>query len=459
MYHHSKISKNSKNSQKKAPQTAAAYIRVSTEDQIEFSPDSQLKKIKEYAENHQILLLEHYIFIDEGISGRSAKNRPAFMEMIQTAKKKPKPFDIILVWKFSRFSRNRQDSIFYKSMLQKNHIQVISITEQLSDDPTSILVEALLEAMDEYYSINLAQEVRRGMNEKFSRGGVVNAPPFGYYMGKQSYQIDEQTAPIVQMIFEDFLKGMSCQQIAKKLNQMKIYTSRGNSFEARSIKYILQNPTYLGLQRRNLARFGEAPSVKIVPALHQPLISERTFYLAKERMQMLEKCYTRPNNTSASDFMLRGLVRCSCCGSTLVQSRRKKTLQCHKYAKGKCPESHSISIKKINTAVIEQIEHDFPDASNLTLHFHNNGEPVTQSFQELLFHIKNNTLSEHTKNKILHTFISYIIFFRKEGNIQIYYHNIILSTPSLTAKTQGIEHQHGKNLQSASQHIDNQHDL
>ena len=155
--------------------TAAAYIRVSTEDQMEFSPDSQLRSIQAYALNHHIELLPAHIYLDEGISGRNTSKRPAFLQMIADAKRKPHPFDLILLWKFSRFARNRQDSIFYKSMLRREcGIDVISITEPLSPDPTSILIEALLEAMDEYYSVNLAQEVRRGMNEKFRRGGIVS---------------------------------------------------------------------------------------------------------------------------------------------------------------------------------------------------------------------------------------------------------------------------------------------
>ena len=156
--------------------TAAAYIRVSTEDQMEFSPNSQLRCIQAYALNHHIELLPAHIYLDEGISGRNASKRPAFLQMIADAKRKPHPFDLILLWKFSRFARNRQDSIFYKSMLRREcGIDVISITEPLSPDPTSILIEALLEAMDEYYSVNLAQEVRRGMNEKFRRGEPLTA--------------------------------------------------------------------------------------------------------------------------------------------------------------------------------------------------------------------------------------------------------------------------------------------
>ena len=99
---------------------AAAYIRVSTDDQLEYSPDSQLSQIRRYAKNNDFVLPEEYIFVEEeGRSGRNSAKRPEFMRMIATAKKNPKPFDAILVWKFSRFARNRQDSIVYKSMLRK----------------------------------------------------------------------------------------------------------------------------------------------------------------------------------------------------------------------------------------------------------------------------------------------------------------------------------------------------
>ena len=159
---------------------AAAYIRVSTDDQIEYSPDSQRKAILDYAKRNDYIVPQEYIFVDEGISGRSTK-RPAFQQMIGTAKQKSHPFDAILVWKFSRFARNREDSVVYKSMLRKQcGVEVLSISEQIGEDKTSILIEALLEAMDEYYSINLSEEVVRGMSEKARRGGTLGRAPFGY---------------------------------------------------------------------------------------------------------------------------------------------------------------------------------------------------------------------------------------------------------------------------------------
>lgn len=345
-------------------QTGAAYIRVSTDEQIEFSPDSQIKKIKEYALYHDIFLPEEFIYIDEGISGKYAKNRPAFMKMIGTAKLKPSPFEVILVWKFSRFARNRQDSIFYKSMLRKEcKVDIISITEQLSDDSTSILIEAMLEAMDEYYSINLAQEVRRGMNEKFSRGGVVSMPPFGYKMGEKHFEADAESAAVVRMIFDDFVSGMSYRAIASKINKIGIRTRRGNPFESRSVEYILSNPVYIGKQRRSLNgadsndRFHCSENTSVVKAEHIAIIDEDKFYNVQRKIKDMKRAYYKSSGEH-SRFMLQGLIRCSNCNSVLIKTSNGKGLQCCKYGKGQCMVSHYITIDKINTAVLEKIEKD-----------------------------------------------------------------------------------------------------
>lgn len=100
-------------------QTAAAYIRVSTKDQTELSPDSQIRLVRDYAKAHGMILPEEYIFRDDGLSGRKAEKRPAFMRMIAAAKEKPRPFDVILLWKYSRFARNQEESIVYKSLLKR----------------------------------------------------------------------------------------------------------------------------------------------------------------------------------------------------------------------------------------------------------------------------------------------------------------------------------------------------
>ncbi|MFA9380751.1 MAG: recombinase family protein, partial [Acetanaerobacterium sp.] len=294
---------------------AAAYIRVSTDDQLEYSPDSQLKAAREYAKGHDCLLPDDFIFMeDEGRSGRKVTKRPEFLRMIATAKIKPKPFDVILVWKFSRFARNREDSIVYKSMLRKQcGIDVISISEPIGEDKTSILIEALLEAMDEYYSINLAEEVKRGMTEKVSRGEPVTVPAFGYTIREKQYFPSPDTAPVVRMIFEDFISGMGCRDIAVKLNGMGILSSRGNRFENRTVEYILRNPVYIGKIRWNptemTRRNYEHPDIMIVDGSHEPLIDADTWNKAQEQIAAIKRIYGRYNRQRATvSSMLHGLV-------------------------------------------------------------------------------------------------------------------------------------------------------
>ena len=343
--------------------TAAAYIRVSTDDQIEYSPDSQLKALRDYAKRNDMILPEEFVYIDEGISGRTTSKRPAFNRMIGTAKSKPKPFDVILLWKFSRFARNREDAIVYKSMLRKQlGIEVVSVSENIGDDKMSVLIEAMIEAMDEYYSINLAEEVKRGMIEKVSRGEPVSIPAFGYEIKDKNYVPNPETSPIVANIFSDFLAGSGTREIAQKLNALDIRTSRGGLWENRTVEYILRNPVYIGKIRWNPAgrtrRNYDQPSVMLIDGHHEPIIEEATFHAANEKLDEIKALYgksTAKQNHPSEPFMLYGLVQCSNCGATLTRSA-KDSVQCYKYAHGKCGVSHHISIKKLNDLVLESLE-------------------------------------------------------------------------------------------------------
>ena len=134
-------------------QKAAAYIRVSDERQDEFSPDSQLKLIREFCTQNDFELSDDHIFYDDGISAKNAERRKEFCRMIEAAKSPIHPFDVVIVWKYSRFARNQEESIIYKSLLRKHMVKVISVSEPMSDDPFSSLVERIIEWMDEYYVV------------------------------------------------------------------------------------------------------------------------------------------------------------------------------------------------------------------------------------------------------------------------------------------------------------------
>lgn len=340
---------------------AAAYVRVSTEDQTELSPTSQIKQIREYAKNHGYIVPDEFVFADEGISGKNTQKRPAFNRMIGLAKTKPKPFECILLWKYSRFARNREDSIVYKSMLRKQlGIDVISISESLGDDKMSILIEALIEAMDEYYSINLAEEVKRGMTERVSRGEAVSVPAYGYDIEEGKYIINEAEAEVVRQIFSDFNNGVGTVTIARNLNAIGIKTKRGKLWENRTVKYILHNPVYIGKIRWNPEEITglnyDHEKIMLVDGVHEPLLTKELWDSVQEKLSLMKRTRKpREKSNPTPDYMLYGLIRCGSCGGTLTQSR--DGLQCHKYAHGTCNTSHYISLSKANAAVIDLIQH------------------------------------------------------------------------------------------------------
>lgn len=338
----------------------AAYIRVSTDKQEELSPDAQKRLILDYADKNQIRVSPGDIYTEHGISGRSAKHRPAFQDMIAKAKSREHPFDVILVWKFSRFARNQEESIVYKSMLQKDRVEVISISEPVIDGPFGSLIERIIEWMDEYYSIRLSGEVLRGMTEKALRGGYQSIPPYGYaFTGSFPPEINPSQAVIVQSIYADFLSGKTCLEIARSLNSLGICTAKGNPFESRTIKYILENPFYCGKIRWNYTKHGgEIKDPKdwiITEGKHEPLVPEHE-WLAVQRIIKKQDSPCKPRDISSCRHWLSGILKCSSCGASLGYNSGGGYFQCWKYTKGVCKVSHSISEKKAEAHVISGLK-------------------------------------------------------------------------------------------------------
>ncbi|MGN1155566.1 MAG: recombinase family protein, partial [Agathobacter sp.] len=325
------------------------YIRVSTHEQDELSPDAQIRLGLEYAKSNNILVPKEYIFF-ESVSGRKAKNRHEFQRMISIAKSPEHPIDVILVWKFSRFARNQEESIVYKSMLKKDGVEVISISEPLVDGPFGSLIERIIEWMDEYYSIRLSGEVQRGMKEKALRNGYQLSPPLGYKAvgGGSPYVIDEDEFKIVDYIFRQFDDhNMDPTRIARNLNEMGYRTRRGGLFELRSIDRILKNPFYYGLVTWNDISFMGPHEVRYTKEQYD------------QRMEKFRKRYSKPRrrNVSSCKHWLSGLIKCGYCGTVLTFNNSQKAFQCWRYAKGFHKESMQISERKILAAVYEYFEH------------------------------------------------------------------------------------------------------
>lgn len=335
----------------------AAYIRVSTDDQLDLSPDSQLDEIKKYAAANDIVLSPDYIFMEqEGRSGKKAENRPEFQRMISTAKVKPKPFDCILVWKFSRFARNQDESTFYKGMLRKKlGIDVVSVSEPIMEGMYGRLIEMIIEWQDEFYSYNLGVEVKRGMTKKAELKGYQIVPCLGYAAvgNGKPFVIVEDEYKIVEDIFRMYaLENLDRTAIARRLNAQGKKAKRGNPFEQRTITRILTNPFYNGTVSWNGISFqGSHETRQSVTCLYD---------ICQERLKQEFRPVKR-RSISTCRHWLSGILKCSVCGATMSyngggKSRPDAVFACWKYAKGLHKESCSVTVAKAERIVIRSLE-------------------------------------------------------------------------------------------------------
>lgn len=348
----------------------AISVRVSTNMQVKYSPDSQIKLCLDYAKQHNIYVSEDHIYRDDGISGTKANKRTAFQRMIADAQKKPRPFDVILVYDFSRFARNKEESVMYKALLRKKcGIDVISITQPLTKAKESVLLESLYEGMDEYYVLNLSENVKRGKQEKATRGEYQGGSVFGYKYDKNTEMIypDENTKDIVKFIFQEWIKPeTTLNGLAKKLNEMKIKTKRGGNWCTGSLWYLLNNPLYIGITRFTAGGMGKdynSSDIQKYNGKHESLIDEELFNKAQEKNQKHNELWFKWKKPSVKhEYWLRGLVKCSNCGNNLIMivrksgNKRKPFFQCNGYNKKMCNESHSILQEKLENTLLEQIK-------------------------------------------------------------------------------------------------------
>ena len=221
------------------------YARYSYQGQSETSIEGQLEICHRYAQEHNYHVVNEYI--DRGISGRT-DHRPAFQKMITDSIKHN--FSAVLVYQLDRFARNRYDSAIYKQKLRKNDVKVISAMEPISDDASGVLIEAVLEGMGEYYSIELSQKIRRGQKICIENGTTLGGQtPLGYKIENKRYVINPDTAPVVRKIFEMYLANATMADIIRYLNGQGIRTQKGNEYNKNSIRRILTNRKYIGCHR------------------------------------------------------------------------------------------------------------------------------------------------------------------------------------------------------------------
>ena len=355
---------------------AALYARVSSDRQdIDLSVAAQLRALRDYAERNGYRVVREYI--DEAESGRVA-NRPQFRKMLDEASLPESPFQEILVWKFSRFTRKREHAVAFKSMLRRRGIRVTSITEHADDTPTGKLMEAIIESVDEFYSENLAQEVRRGMRESAQRGFyLASHAPFGYrkvYVadgGKQRprLELDPPKDAVARRVFDMAIRGMSILDIVKTLNSEGIPTAKGARWLKTSVHKLLSNEVYMGTLVWGLKATDGSEPVRVENAV-PAVVTMEEFEQVRSMLEARAPAKSNPRR-AASPYLLSGLAACALCGRQLTAAEAKGGRYTYyvcgsllKRGSGSC-ETPRLNAKRFEALILDQLRDHVLTESNI----------------------------------------------------------------------------------------------
>ena len=220
-----------------------------------------------------------------------------------------KTFEYVIIYKTDRFARNRSDSARCKARLKMNNVKVISAMENISDDPSGILLEALLEGIAEHFSANLSQNVKRGMDANAAQclctGGNRT---LGYKIIDKRYVVDPETAPVIKTIIDMYVKGSTPPQILEYLNTNHIKSITGREFSKNNIYYILSNKRYAGYYTYKGTEVKDG-----VPAI----ISEELFNKAQSIMAKNKKAPARAKAVDEK-YLLSSVMKCGYCGRNVT---------------------------------------------------------------------------------------------------------------------------------------------
>ncbi len=289
--------------QKITVKNAVIYARYSSHNQTEQRIEGQRRVAHEYAKREGYTIVGEYI--DRAISGRT-DDRPDFQRMIDDSRKGA--FGYVIVYRLDRFTRNRYDSAVYKHKLKKNGVKVLSAMENIGDNPEGIILEAVLEASAEYYSLELSQKVKRGMRESAMKGhSCGGSTPIGYKIADGKLVLDEAKAPFIKRAFERYAAGVPKRDIIAELNAAGLRNREGNPYGISALQVALKNPKYIGV-----FQWDDITVENACPAL----IDRETFDKVQERLKQNKR--QAGKNKAKIEYVLSGKLFCGDCGDTMA---------------------------------------------------------------------------------------------------------------------------------------------
>lgn len=316
------------------------YMRYSSDRQTEQSIEGQQRVCTEFCKQQGYNIVGTYI--DRATSAfKDTEKRLEFNRMIKDSDKQL--WQGVVVYKLDRFARNRYDSATYKAKLKRNGVRVISATENISDNPEGVILEAVLEGMAEFYSKEHSQKITRGMMESaYKCNSVGGSVPLGYKIEGKKLVIDEPNAQIVREAFDLYASGMTVAEICERFNAAGHLTAKNTQFNKNSFKSIFKNEKYIGVYKyRDIKIAGGIPAI----------VEKETFEAVQKRLKINAEAPAR--GKAKIDYLLAGKLFCGHCGSTMVG-------ECGKSATGTIYHYYSCSSRKrFNTCDKRPIRKEF----------------------------------------------------------------------------------------------------
>ena len=322
---------------------AIAYYRYSSRSQNDASIAQQREMAHKYADEHDLQIIAEYD--DKAESGLNDDRENFNIMLSEVSKLKP---SVLILWKTDRLSRDRITLALAKSRIRESGCSIRCVAEAIPDENEndSIIIEGLMDAMAEYYSVQLSTNIRRGIKYNADRCLYNGTKMLGYKKGEDNrYTIDEDTAPIVLRIFNDYIAGKKMAQIARELNFEGLKSAYGNDFGVNGLRSILKNRAYIGEYRL---------SGVVVPGGMPALITEEQFNQAQKMFALNKRKRIVNNNADAPRFWLTGKLYCGECGESMHgSSGTSKTGKTHYYYKCQGHKKHICDLKDVKKDWIE----------------------------------------------------------------------------------------------------------
>lgn len=357
---------------------AALYLRVSTARQAEHDvsiPD-QKRQGEAYCQSRGYQLVE--TFIEPGASATNDR-RPEFQRMIEAGTSKPAPFDVVVVHSFSRFFRDHFELEFYVRKLAKNGVKLVSITQEMGDDPMHVMMRQIMALFDEYQSKENAKHVMRALKEN-ARQGFWNGslPPIGYRTvaaeqrgakTKKKLEIDPLHADTVRLIYRLALEGdgttgqMGVKNIVSYLNSRRIFTRDGGRWGIGQVHRILTRRTYMGEHEFNKrSKTKELKPVSEVVFVPVPPIIDRETFDAVQKLLKARNPKVTPARVISGPTLLTGLIQCAKCGGAMTirtgKGGRYRYYACSTKARQgpTACEGMAVPMEKLDNLVVDHLE-------------------------------------------------------------------------------------------------------